>query len=65
MSAAGWLNMETSVSRDISFALEFISATFSIRIGTKSLIALLIIAGDTSGPQIGGARLVPKILSPS
>lgn len=65
MSAAGWLNTDIKVSNDISLAREFISSILVIRMGTKSLITLLIMAGETSGPQIGGAKLVPKIFRPS
>lgn len=65
ISAAGWLKIDIRVSKDIYLAREFISDIFYIRIGTKSRRTLLIIAGETSDPQIGGARLVPNIFSPS
>ena len=63
-SRAGCLNKERRVCKDISLALKLSSEIFSIRIGKNSLIALLMICGETSVPQIGGANAVDKILRP-
>jgi hypothetical protein len=62
--AAGWRKIDSSVCSEMSLARKFSSVIFSIKMGRNSFSTLLMMVGDTSVPQTGGASAVERIFSP-